>query len=174
MNAHHVGGITIDLTVTASHCRTLANGDSITLKDELLEFKKGIKTTVVKQKDYDEKGADLSDKNRNECDSNGWVNSKTFDGHVKDGTLKVRTKDGKIMSKDGLQLPCTLEELECDTTSFDPYEYTWEAAHNCVLAIHRKENVNMIKQGKNKYYNVSGLNNCRQYLFEVKLKPQIF
>ena len=52
------------------------------------------------------------------------------------------------MSKDGLQLPCPLEELGCDTTSFDPYAYTWDAPDNCVLAIHRKEVVNIIKQGK--------------------------
>ena len=43
MDAHHTGGITIDLTVTASHCRTLARAGSITLKDETLEFKKGVK-----------------------------------------------------------------------------------------------------------------------------------
>ena len=47
MDAHHTGGITIDLTVTASQCRTLGRRGSITLKDETLEFKEGIKTTVV-------------------------------------------------------------------------------------------------------------------------------
>ena len=168
MDAHHSGGITIDLFVTASQCRTLANGGSITLKDETLEFKKGTKTTVVKHKDFDDDGADLSDKYRNECDSYGWVNRKTFEGHVQDVVLEVPTKDGKVMSKVGLQLSCPLEELGYDTTSFDPYAYTWEAAENCVLAIHRKEDVNMIKQGKNKYYIVSGRNNTSQYLFEVK------
>ena len=71
MDAHHAGEITIDLTVTASQCRTLARGGSITLKDETLEFKKGVKTTVVKHKDFDEDGADLSDKYRKECDKNG-------------------------------------------------------------------------------------------------------
>ena len=121
MDAHHTGGITIDLTVTASQCRTLARGGSITLKDETLEFKKGVKTTLVKHKDFDSDGADLSDKYRNECDLYGWVNRKTFDGRVQDVVLKVRTKDGKVMSKDGLQLPCPLEELGCDTTSFDIY-----------------------------------------------------
>ena len=33
IDAHHTGGITIDSTVTASQCRTLARGGSITLKD---------------------------------------------------------------------------------------------------------------------------------------------
>ena len=63
-DAHHTGRITIDLNVTASQCRTLAKGCSITLKDETLEFKKGIKTTVVKHKVFDDDGADLSDKYR--------------------------------------------------------------------------------------------------------------
>ena len=76
------------------------------------------------------------------------------------------------MSKDGLQLPCPLEELECDTISFDPYAYNWDAPDNCVLAIHRKEDVNMIKQGKNNYCIVSGRNNTSQYLFEVKMKSK--
>ena len=174
MDAHHTGGITIGLTVTASQCRTLAKGVSIILKDETLEFKKGVKTTVVKQKDFEDDGADLGDKNRNECDSYGWVNRKAFEGHVQDVVLKVLTKGGKVMSKDGIQLPCPLEELECDTFSFEPYAYTWDALDNCVLAIHRKEVINMIKQGKNNNYIVSGRNNTNQYPFEVKTKPEVF
>ena len=168
MDTHHTGGITTDLTVTAFQCRTLAKGGSITLKHETLEFKKGVKTTVIKHKHFDDDGTDLSDKYRNECDSYGWINCKTFEGHVQDVVLKVRTKVGKVMSKDGLQLPCPLEELGCTTTSFDPYAYTWDAPDNCVLAIHRKEDVNMITQGENNYYIVSGRNNTSQYLFEVK------
>ena len=174
MDAHHTGWITIDVTVTASQCRTLARGGPIILKDEKLEFKKGVKTTVVKYKDFDGDGADLSDKYRNESNSYRWVNRKTFEGHVQDVVLKLRTKDGKVMNKDGLQLPCTLEELGCDTTSFDPHAYPWDAPDNCVLAIHRKEDVSMVKQGKKNYYIVSGQNNTSQYLFEVKTKPEVF
>ena len=107
-------------------------------------------------------------------ETNGWVNRKTFEDYVQDVMLKVLTKDGKVMSKGGLQLPCPLEELGCNTTSFDPYAYTWEAPDNCVLAIQRKENVNMIKQGKNNCYIVSGQNNTSQYLFEVKTEPKFF
>ena len=173
MDAHHTGGITKDLTVRASQCKTLARGGSITLKDETLEFKKGVKTTVVKQKGFDSDGAHLRDKYRNECDSYGRVNCKTFEGYVQDVVLKVRTKGSKVMSKDGLQLPCPLEQLGCNT-SFDPYAYTWDAPDNCVLAILRKEDVNMIKQRKNNYYIVSGRNNTSQYLFEVKSKPEVF
>ena len=78
------------------------------------------------------------------------------------------------MSKNGLQLPCPLEELGCGISLFDLYAYTWDAPDNCVLAIHREENVNVIKQSKINYYFVSGRNNTSQYLFEVKTEPQIF
>ena len=121
MDAYHTGGIPIDLTVTASQCRTLAKGRSITLKKEALEFEKRVKPTVVKQKGFDNDGVILRDKYRNECNSYGWVNRRTFEGHVQDVVLKVRTKHGKVMSKHGLQISCPLEELACDTTSFDPY-----------------------------------------------------
>ena len=50
----------------------------------------------------------------------------------------------------------------------------WEAPDNCVLAIHRKDDIIMIKQGKNIYYIVSGRNKTSQYLFEVKPEPQYF
>ena len=76
MDAHHTGGITIDFTVTASQCRTLATRGSITLKDETIEFKKGVKTTVAKHRDFDDDGAELSNKYRNDCDSYGWINRK--------------------------------------------------------------------------------------------------
>ena len=82
MDAHHTGGRTIDLTVTASQCRTLSRGGSIIIKDETLEFKKRVKTTVVKHKDFDDDGVDLSNKCRKESDSFGWVYRKTFEGHV--------------------------------------------------------------------------------------------
>ena len=76
------------------------------------------------------------------------------------------------MGKDGLQLPCPLEELGCDTTSFDPYAYTWDATDDCVLAIHPKEDVNRIKQGKNIYYNVSGRNNTSLYHHKISATNQ--
>ena len=42
------------------------------------------------------------------------------------------------------------------------------------ISTHRKEDVNMIRQGKNNYYIVSGRNNTSQYLFVIKTEPKIF
>ena len=99
----------------------------------------------MKQKVFDNNGADLGDKYRKECDSFGWVNRKTLQGHVKDVTFKVRTEDGKVVSKDALQLPCPLKELGYDNTLFDPDAFTWDAPDNFVLAIHRTKDSNMIR-----------------------------
>ena len=132
------------------------------------------KQRLWKKTDFKDNRADLSDNYRIEFDSNGWRNGKTFEGHVQDVVLEIRTKDGKVMSKDGLQIPCLLVKIGCDTTSLDRYAYKWDAPDNCVLAIHREEYVNMIEQGRNNYYIVSGRNNSSQYLFEVKMEPQVF
>ena len=64
-------------------------GGSITLEAETHEFEKGVETTVVKHKDFDDDGMDLSDKYGNERDLYGWVNRETFEGHKKDVALKI-------------------------------------------------------------------------------------
>ena len=43
-----------------------------------------------------------------------------------------------------------------------------------MLSIYRREDINMIKLGKNNYYIVTVRNNTSQNLFEVKPEPQIF
>ena len=174
MDAHHAGGLALDLTVTACQCRAVVNGGSITLKGETIEFKKGTKTAVEKQKDLHDKREDLSDKYKNECDLYGWVNTKTIESHVQDVVLKVRTRNGKVMSKDNCNYHASLAELDCDTTSFEPYANTRDALDICPVAIHRKKDVNMIKQGKNNHYIVKGFNNTSQNLFEVKKEPHFF
>ena len=147
MDAHHAG-IPIDLTVTASQCKIPANGRSNLFKRWNTRVHEGNQNNGSETKDFDDDGVNLSDKYKIELDSFGQVNHKTFEGHVQDVTLRVRTKDGKVMSKNGLQLPCHLEELGCDSISIEPYSYTWETQANCLLAVHGKEDVNLIKQGK--------------------------
>ena len=68
-------------------------------------------------------------------------------------------------------LPCPSEQLGCETTSLDSYAYTWAEPDNCVLAVHRKEMVNMIKHGSN-YYIVSGNDSITKFLFEIYNRPQ--
>ena len=114
---------------------------------------------------------DASDEYRNECDGKGWITRDTFPSHMQTTTLKVTLENGKVLSDTGLNLPCALEELGCETTSLDPYTYIWDYPDNCAISIFGTEEVNMVKQGK-KYYVISGTDSSSKFVFEVKNNPQ--
>ena len=88
-----------------------------------------------------------SDTNRNHCTARGWIIRDTFRPHMQRTTLKARMSTGKVTYGSAHLLPCTLEEIDFETTSLDPYAYFWDYPDNCVLSILRTEEVNMVKQG---------------------------
>ena len=88
-----------------------------------------------------------SDDYRNHCNAGRWIIRDTFFPHMQRTTLKVRMSTGKISSDSAQVFACALEELGCETTSWDPYAYTWDYLDNCVVSVLRTEEVNMVKQG---------------------------
>ena len=89
---------------------------------------------------------------------------ETFESHIQDAEFSVET--GRKRSHtvlDGPSLP--LEQIACETTSLDPYHYTWSEPDNCVLTVHRKE-VKMINHGSKCHF-VSGNDSTTKRLFEV-------
>ena len=115
--------------------------------------------------------ASTSDNNRNHCKSRGFITRDTFLPHMQRTTLKVRMSTGKVLSDSAQVLPCALEELGSETTSLDPYAYSWDYPDNCVLSVLRTEDVNMVKQGT-KYYIFIGPNSTFKFVFEVKNQPR--
>ena len=67
--------------------------------------------------------ADASDGHRNDYDGKGWITQDTFFPQMQTTILKVTLDNEKVHYDTGLILPCTLEELGCETTSLDPYAY---------------------------------------------------
>ena len=78
---------------------------------------------------------------------------------------------GKVLSDSAQVLPCALEELDCETTSLDPYAYTWDYTDNCVLSVLRTGEVNIVKQ-VTKYYIISGPDSTTKLVFEDRSNPQ--
>ena len=123
---HTLAAITSDLVISQEQCRSLAKGSMIYLVDHFL----GV--------DYDTKNAivitdgSTSHDNRNHCTVRGWITRDTFLPHMQRTTLKVRMSTGKVLSDSAQVLPCALEEIECETTSLDPYAYIWDYPDNCV------------------------------------------
>ena len=146
---HTIAGITSDLIISPEHCRTFAKGTSINLQGHWISAEWDTKTPVVKV------SGDPTASNSNHCKTKGWISKDTFIIHMQTTTLKVTTENGKVLSDMALILPCALEELGCETTSLDPYAYTWDYPDNCVLSVPRTEDVNMVKQDT-KYYVISG------------------
>ena len=83
-------------------------------------------------------------------------------------TLKVRASTRKILSESAQVLPCALEEIACETTSYDPYAYIWDYLDNCVLSsVLQTEGVNMVVQETNYFINC-GPRSTTKIVFEVK------
>ena len=114
---HTFAGITSHIVISPEQCRALL-GLSIS-------FVFDTKNPIV------ETSSDTRVDYRNECNSKGWITRDTFLPHMQTTTLKVTLENGKILSDTGLILPCSLEELGCETTSLDPYPYIWDYPDNC-------------------------------------------
>ena len=140
--------ITSDIDLTPEQCKQASEGRSLTLFDHKLTFEKG-KTEIHHKWTGDE-----SEDYRNECEGKGCITKDTFESHIQDITLKVRIKDGKIFNRNNQLLPCDLEELGCESTTLDPYAYTWKAPENCILSVLKEDHAHMLKND-NHYYIVS-------------------
>ena len=130
--------ITSDIDLTPEQCKQASEGRSLTLFDKLT-FEKGKKE--IHRKWIGDKSEDY----RNECDGKGWITKDTFESHIQDNTLNVRIKDGKIFNRNDQLLPCYLDELGCESTSMDPYAYTWKAHKNCILSVLKEGYAHMLK-----------------------------
>ena len=64
-----------------------------------------------------------------------------------------------------------MDEFGCESTSLDPYAYTWEALENCILSVLKEYYAHMLKND-NHYYIVSQNTSENKYLFEVENHPR--
>ena len=157
--------ITSDIDLTPQQCKQASEGRSPTLFEHKLTFEKGKKETHHKWIGY--KDAD----NCNECDGYEWITKDTFESHIQDITLKLRIKDVKILNRNDQLLICDLDELGCESTSLDPYAYTWEDPENCILSVLKEDYAHMLKNDNHSYI-VRQNTSENKYLFEVKSNPQ--
>ena len=121
--------ITSNIDLTPEQCKQASEGRSLTPFDHKLTFERR------KKQIHHKWTGDSSEDYRNECDGKGWITKDTFENHIQDITLKARFKDGKIFNRNNQLLSCDLVELGCESTSLDPYAYTWKALENSILSV---------------------------------------
>ena len=126
---HTIAGFTTNPVISPEQCQSLAKGKNIYLADQFFGVEYDTNNPIVKN------DVSTSDNNRNHCNSRGWITCDTFLPHMQRTTMKVRKSTGKVLSGSAQVLPCALEELCCETTSFDPYAFIWHYPHNRVLSV---------------------------------------
>ena len=128
---HNIVGITSDLVISPEQWRSLAKRKVIYLADQFLAVEYDTKNPFVIT------DGSTSGTNRNHCNSRGWITCDTFLPHRQRTALKVSLSTGKVLSDSVQVLSCTLEEIGCETTSFDPHAYIWDYPDNCVSSVLR-------------------------------------
>ena len=66
-------------------------------------------------------------------------------------SLSVNSKNGTVINWQNIPLPCPVYENGCDTTSLDPFAYTWDEPQNCNFSVLKKFEAKMIRNEENYY-----------------------
>ena len=66
-------------------------------------------------------------------------------------SLNVNLRDGTVKNWQNILLPCPLSAGGFDSTSTDPFAYTWDEPNNCLFTMIRTFDAQMIK-ANDKYH----------------------
>ena len=94
-------------------------------------------------------------------------------------SLNVNLRDGTVNNWQNIPLPCPLSAGGCDSTSTDPFAYTWDEPNNCRFTMICTFDAQMIK-ANDKYYTVKDPKltsaqsdfDLQSFMFQVYNKPQ--
>ena len=115
----------------------------------------------------------------NECNSRGWITHYTYENYMQNVSLNVNLRDGTVNNLQKVPLPCPMSTGGCDSTSTEPFAYTWDESNNCFCTTICAFDAQMIKTN-GKYYIVKVPKLCsaqsdfylQSCMFQVYNKPQ--
>ena len=81
----------------------------------------------------------------NECNSRGWITHYTYESYIQNVSLNVKLRDGTVNDWKNIPLPCRLSTGGYDSTSTDPFAYTWDEPNSCLFTVIRTFDAQMIK-----------------------------
>ena len=114
-----------------------------------------------------------------ECNSRGWITLYTYETYMQNVSLSVNLRDGTVNNWQNIPPPCPLSAGGCDSTSNDPFAYTWDGPNNCLFAMIRTFDAQIIK-ANDKYYIVKdpklssaqSIFDLQSFMFQVYNKPK--
>ena len=137
--------ITSDIKLSAEQCEHARKFGSVKLNGDNIKFSLNVKNT-----EYKNTGA-VDSKYRNECDKTGFITHRTYETHMQDIELNLDLRDGTVNNHQNIPLPCSVSEGGCESTSTDPYAYTWQNNENCQSFEISEHFAKMVKMN-DKYY----------------------
>ena len=93
----------------------------------------------------------IDGKYHNECSDGSWIHLATFESYMQIISLTVNLNNGTVNNWQNIPLPCPVYENGCETTSLDPFSYTWNEPENCIFSFLKKFEAKII-QNKENYY----------------------
>ena len=97
-------------------------------------------------------------------------------------SLNVNLKHGTVNNWQNIPLPCPVYENGCETTSLDPFAYTWNEPENCIFSVLNKFEAKMIRNEENYYIvkdSFTKISNhhtrggdTQQFMLKILNKPQ--
>ena len=117
----------------------------------------------------------------NECNSRRWFTHYTYETYMQNVSLNVNLRDGTVNNWQNIPLPCPLSAVGCDSTSTDPFAYTWDEPNNCLFTMICTFGAQIIKTN-DKYYIVKDPKlssaqsdfDLQSFMLQIYNKPQCF
>ena len=170
--SHDSASITKDLVLTPEMCEEALKTQSITLTQFRshmivpIEDNKRL-TTVINQ--------GVKRENEVDCDGRGFMYKNTFITYMQDVELSVDYETKKVVNHAGQILPCKVEEGGCESTSLDPYAYTWTNDRDGCVLLRRQTVTGFMVKLDERYYiiaNNSAMGNTLDFKIEVMNEKQ--
>ena len=174
---HTQNSITYDLIVTPEMCRQASKTNKIKISSFSENFDAPIEFDTKKQSNFND---GQSVRTTMHC-SSGQVQHYTFETFMQRVNLTFDYGTKEVSNPNRQKLPCLLMEGGCETTTLDPFAYTWDTPENCVMTKILTQEAKMLKyplssnRNENQFFLISEYNETGKGMnLKIKVFPESY
>ena len=174
---HTQNSITYDLIVTPEMCRQASKTNKIKISSFSENFDAPIEFDTKKQSNFND---GQSVRTTIHC-SSGQVQHYTFETFMQRVNLTFDYGTKEVSNPNKQKLPCLLMEGGCETTTLDPFAYTWDTPENCVMTKILTQEAKMLKyplstnRNENQFFLISEYNETGKGMnLKIKVFPESY
>ena len=136
--------ITYEIIIPPEDCEKAAKNNKILVNEDGYTHELIIKMdeSILQHRN---EGTSLEGDSSTACKNRGQIKHYSYETHMQKVQLKVNLETKQVQNPYGIPLPCTVLEGGCESTSLDPYAYTWDMPENCVVTKLFSQKAKMVK-----------------------------